>query len=211
MTRVEEEAVRFDVDGLTLEGRLALPPAPQRAVVLCHPHPQYGGTMDNNVILALADRLVDAGAATLRFNFRGVGASEGRYGGGKGEANDAKAAVACLRQRLAAAEITLVGYSFGAIVALLAGHDDDVARLVAVAPPVTMFDTTFLNGCTKPKLFVIGERDQYCPIAALQERMADFTGPKRLVRVEHADHFFFGHEQEVARAAVDFIGGNHTA
>ncbi len=162
--------------------------------------------MDNNVVLAVCGALQASGVATLRFNFRGAGGSEGEYANGSGEADDARAAVALLRARLDHAEITLTGYSFGAMVALLAGHDDDgISRLVAIAPPVAMFDLAFLKACNRPKLFVSGDRDQYCPLATLEAQLAGVAEPKTVVHLAGADHFFYGHEAALARAVAAFV------
>jgi hypothetical protein len=208
---VIDQAIRFQADGLSLEGVIAVPEGAARGAVICHPHPQYGGTMENVVVRAIATALNDAGVAILRFNFRGVGASEGRYAGGEGEAHDARAAVAFLLERLGALDIALVGYSFGAVVALAAGHDEaaGVSRLVAVAPPIAMCDLSFLVTCRKPKLFVVGDRDPYCPLPALEQHVATFPEPKALVHLAGADHFFGGQERAVAEAVARFCTVAH--
>jgi len=203
---VKEETVRFVGGGSSLEGRLALPPGARRGAVVCHPHPQYGGDMDNPVVLAATQALQDAGVATLRFNFRGVGASEGRYGGGFAEADDARAAVTCLREKLSGAVIALGGYSFGAMVALLAGHDHaDVERLFAIALPATMFDATPIEQSNKPKLFLLGDRDPYCPYPAMEALVARLAGENSLVRIAGADHFLFGLEERVGADVARFV------
>jgi uncharacterized protein len=203
---LKEETVRFVGGGSSLEGRLALPPGARRGAVVCHPHPQYGGDMDNPVVLATTQALQDAGVATLRFNFRGVGASEGRYGGGFAEADDARAAVTCLRETLSGAVISLGGYSFGAMVALLAGHDrTDVERLFAIALPATMFDATPIEQSNKPKLFLLGDRDQYCPYPAMEALVARLVGENSLVRIAGADHFLLGLEERVGADVARFV------
>lgn len=178
--------------------------------VVCHPHPLYGGTMHNKVVHSTARALQERGFATLRFNFRGVGASTGRYDNGQGEARDARAAVDLLRKRLTDGAIALVGYSFGAIVALLAGHDHAaVSRLAAIAPPVSMFDVGFLRGCRKPTLFIVGDDDQYCSRGALERSVGDLAGSAAVRQVPGADHFFFGHETTVAEAVTHFVTTEH--
>lgn len=206
MSTVGEEPVRFAAGEVVLEGRLAHTTAAQHAVVVCHPHPQYGGTMDNNVVEAVVRRLQGDAVTTLRFNFRGVGESEGSYGNLIGECFDARAAVHFLRERTGLASVTLAGYSFGAVAALQAGFDDaGVERLIAIAPPLAMFDIGFLRGCAKPKLFLVGECDTYCPIDVFDRSVAAQTQPASSVRLAGADHFFLGHEQELAEHVSSFV------
>jgi alpha/beta superfamily hydrolase len=207
MQRMKEESVRFASGALTLEGRAVLPPDAVRAAIVCHPHPQYGGDMDNSVVTAVVRTLAERGVATLRFNFRGVGGSEGGYAGGPGETDDARAAVAWLRERSPQATIDLGGYSFGSIVALLAGHDAEaVERLFAIALPVSMFDSAPIVGSGKAKLFVAGDRDPYCPWPALEKTVERCSGENQLTRIAGADHFFFGDEERVAEAVARFVG-----
>src|SRR5437867_1445072 len=205
MQRVDEQRVRFPSGAASLDGRLSIPAAASRAAVVCHPHPQYGGEMDNSIVVATAGALCRRGVATLRFNFRGVGRSEGRYGEGRGELQDARAAVDRLRDELPNTPIALGGYSFGAMVALLAGHGHaEVDRLFAIALPVSMFDVSPIAGSAKPKLFLAGDRDPYCPYAALEEVVSGLAGENVLHRLGGADHFLFGFEEEVGEAVSRF-------
>jgi hypothetical protein len=202
-----EEGVTFAASGLRLEGRLALPAEARVAAVVCHPHPEYGGTMDSSVVAATTLALRHAGIATLRFNFRGVGVSEGRYSGSFAEVEDARAAAAVLAEKLPGARLVLGGYSFGAIVALRAGHDEPgIERLFAIALPAPLFEIGFLGRSTKPKLFLLGDRDQYCPFETLEAEVGKLAGENRLARLEGADHFLFGFEEQVGQAVVDFVG-----
>ena len=198
--------VTFRSGALDLEGELVLLPGSRRTAVVCHPHPQYGGDMDNSVVCAVAGALQDAGYATLRFNFRGVGGSTGVYGGGVGEIEDARSAVRYLRERGGTAGITLAGYSFGALVGLQAGMSmEEVDWLIAVAPPLAFGEIGFWGQCTKEKLFIVGDRDQFCSLAKLREALARIAGPKTLRIVAGADHFFAGHERGVADAVGAFL------
>jgi alpha/beta superfamily hydrolase len=190
---------------LYLEGDLSAPARCTRGAVVCHPHPQYGGDMDNPVVRAVAAALEETGCVTLRFNFRGVGGSAGSYAGGVGELDDAHAAVRALMEQTAVPAITLAGYSFGAMIGLQAGAVmPEVDRLVAVAPPLAFFDLGCVAACAKPKLFVAGDRDQYCNVDTLARELSRLVEPKTCRLVAGADHFFFGHEAGVAEAVRSF-------
>jgi hypothetical protein len=204
---IVEERVMFPVGDLTLEGLFWTPAqTPSVGAVLCHPHPLYGGEMHNNVVSALADAFQQAGIATLRFNFRGVGRSGGEHGGGEDEAEDVKAAVSYLLSRQAVQTVVIAGYSFGSMVGLRAGAADPrVHKLIGVALPTGLGDPSFLLTVAKPKLLISGDRDSYSPIPGLQSLLAKLPEPKALVTVKGADHFFWGQEGEVAKAAVEFL------
>ena len=175
------------------------------AAVICHPHPQYGGDMHNPVVLALAEGLQQAGCATLRFNFRGVGRSTGRFGGGLAEQDDARAAVEYALAHTGASRAILAGYSFGAVVALAVGAEAAaVDALVAVAPPLAMSGLDGLSACTKSKLFLVGDADQFCPVAALETALRRVPPPTQLRVLCGADHFLFGYEAEIAAAVRAF-------
>ena len=200
--------VTFSSADLVLEGDLTRHSGATRAAVICHPHPQYGGDMDNPVVRTVEAALQRAGFTTLRFNFRGVGRSTGSYDSGAGEQHDASAAVAYLQERTDAASIVLAGYSFGAMVALQAGVNlAAVDRLIAVAPPLTYFDLAFLAACTKPKLFIVGDRDPYCSVSDLTRQLAAVAEPQIRCMLAGADHFFFGHDSAIAGAVGGFVEG----
>ncbi len=197
--------VAFHSGSLHLEGDLIVRAGGTRAAVVCHPHPQYGGDMDNPVVCAVAGALHDAGCATLRFNFRGVGASAGIFGDGVGEIEDARAAVRYMCARTGSARVTLAGYSFGAIVALQAGAPmDEVDCLIAIAPPLTFGESLLPDPCEKKKLFILGDRDQFCTPAKLQQALVRIAPPQAVVILPGADHFFAGHEGAVAGAVRSF-------
>lgn len=202
-----EETVRIDVGPIRLDGRLALPPAAAAGVVVCHPHPQFGGSMENELVVALASALGAAGLATLRFDFRGVGRSSGTYDDGRGEVEDVVAAAALLRERLGTPRVTLVGYSFGSVMALRAGlvAPDATTAVVAVAPPVRMLGLDFLAGCPLPLAFVTGDRDQFCPLQALESARERFAPASTLALVPGADHFFGAHLDGLARRVVELV------
>jgi len=178
--------------GLLLEALLTLPESPKAGLVVCHPHPLYGGDMDNPVVVRVAEVAQGAGIATLRFNFRGVGASGGAHAAGEGEQDDVAAALAALCGRLPAqSPIGLAGYSFGAwVAARVAAAMPDLPALALLAPPLGMYDLDFLGRAPSQTLLVSGSRDQYCPVAAL-ERLGARLGTGAEI-IEGAEHFFFG-------------------
>ncbi len=188
-----EEAVEIEVGSISLEARLAMPGAPIAGVALCHPHPLYGGDMDNPVVVRAAEVCREGGLATLRFNFRGVGKSGGIHGEGEGEQEDVLGALTLLGKVLGpAVSLGVIGYSFGAWVGSRVGcAHDRVSAVVAIAPPVTAYDFRFLRECRKPLLLLAGSRDPYCPRAEF-ETLAAALPSARSSLIEGADHFFFG-------------------
>ncbi len=204
---MKEERVTFKSSDLTLEGMIAYPDGagPHRAAVVCHPHPLYGGSMYNNVVDAVLGALHARGFATLRFNFRGVGQSEGEFDNGKGEAEDAVAAIHFLtaQKEVRTDRAVLVGYSFGAMTAVRAAASvEELAAIVTVALPLGMIDPSALGAITKPIVLLAGDLDSYCPanhLTALAVRLGTLA---RLKIIAGADHFFGGREHEVT-AALD--------
>jgi alpha/beta superfamily hydrolase len=123
-----------------------------------------------------------------------------------GECDDARAAAQFVCERTGLATVTLAGYSFGAVVALRAGYDDAlVEQLIAIAPPLSMFDVDFLRECTKPKLMLVGEQDQYCPLGVFDRSVATLAEPASCVRLAGADHFLMGQEEELAAHVARFV------
>jgi alpha/beta superfamily hydrolase len=149
--------------GLRLEGRLHEDEGRLAAVVL-HPHPQYGGDMHNHVVAAICETLAESGATTLRFNFRGTGRSEGAFDNGRGEADDARAAIDSLREIHPDARVLLAGYSFGAMVAAGVAADSGVDALVLVSPPVGMAAMPAAPPGLRT-LVMTGDRDPVSPAA----------------------------------------------
>ncbi len=194
---MKEQRVTIPSGHIRLEGLLSIQEAFSfGGVVLCHPHPQYGGDMHSSVIGAGVQAAYQEGFSTLRFNFRGVGESEGAYDDGKGEREDVKAAIDYLSSRLGAPQghIVVLGYSFGAWVGLPVGvKEPKVGGIVAVAPPLEMDEFEYLVGCKKHKLLIAGSEDPYCPVSRLESLYQRLEEPKSLVIVQGADHFFFGH------------------
>ena len=196
---MSESRITFPCGDLKLEGLLTLPEgeAPGAAVV-CHPHPMYGGSMYNNVVEAVLEALWRRQFATLRFNFRGVGDSEGEYDGGEGELDDVREAVAFLAGKAGVKSALLAGYSFGASVSLRAGLTDPaVDRLVLVALPVAGM-TGPSDSTSKPVLLVSGDRDSYSPLETLRTLAGKLGSRARLEILAGADHFFGGYEAELS-------------
>jgi alpha/beta superfamily hydrolase len=212
-----EQAVRFPSSGahpVELEGVLHLPASDcHQAAIVCHPHPLYGGTMDNGVVVAIAQALAARGVAALRFNFRGVGRSRGRFNGGAGETDDARGALAflCAQGGADPRRLYVVGYSFGAWVGLRCADEADeeqIAGVVAVAPPVLVLPHEgLLRDFTGRRCFIVADHDQFCPVERLRAFVATLPPPVEVKIVRGADHFLWGHEQEVGELVAGFITG----
>jgi uncharacterized protein len=182
------------------------------AVVFAHPHPQFGGTMHTKAVYQGAKGLTRLGCAVLRFNFRGVGASEGTFDQGEGEKADFAAALDYMAAKFPAVRLWAAGFSFGAWVALEVGAvDDRVSALIGIAPPVVTsvsgmkyeFPNTLASA--KPKFFVQGEADDVCPLEGMWHFYGQLQEPKELVVIDAADHLFDGKAQEVGEALEDLL------
>jgi len=207
---MKEQHVTFASGALMLEGLLAKPEesAPVRGAVVCHPHPLYGGSMYNNVVDAMLAAMWKKEWATLRFNFRGVGESEGEHGGGAGEAEDAAAAVAFITSQPGVQRdgAVLAGYSFGSVAAMTAAPKiKHLGGLVLVALPLKMADTRALKDLAGPIVMAAGDGDMYCPVLQLQALHKDLGARAQLRIVEGADHFFGGFEVELAAAIESML------
>lgn len=181
---------------------------PARAAVVCHPLPTHGGTMHNKVVYHAAKALEAVGMAVLRFNFRGVGLSEGEFTDGEGEADDVRAALDWLAGEKPGLPLVVCGFSFGNAVGLPVGAvDDRVDRLVGLGTPTDRFPFDRLIGVGKPKLFVQGDRDEYGPLHALRAGLARVAEPKELVVIDGADHFFTDRLEQLRSAIEEWAGG----
>lgn len=180
---------------------------PAFVAVVCHPHPLYGGTMHNKVAHRVASALHELGATVLRFNFRGVGHSEGTHDQGRGELDDARAALHWVRDRHPHARQWLAGFSFGSwIAARLAAGEAGVDELILIAPPVTRSGFQVLKSSAVPKLVVQGTADDVCPLEALEAQYPGWAEPKRLVTIEGAGHFFDRRLAPLGEAIVEAMG-----
>jgi alpha/beta superfamily hydrolase len=205
-----ETSVSFPTpDGLALEGLFNRGAEGRGGIILCHPHPQYGGDMYNNVIGGLHGALVQGGFSTLRFNFRGGGGSEGGYGEGVKEVEDVRGAVDfIMAERGTDVPLYLLGYSFGAYVGVKGeAGDERIKALICISPPVAIYDFTALNDEVKPKLIVTGERDVIASVGSVEELYRSLPQPKMLHIVPGVDHFWWGMEDRVADYVIDFLQG----
>ena len=203
-----ERRLTIDAGQRTLEACLAdVGTARCGGTILCHPHPEYGGSMDNAVVVTVASALAAGRFTTLRFNFGGVGRSQGGFSGGPVEIDDARAALATLTTLLpSGTPLVVVGYSFGAWIALrLAAEASGLRHVVAIGPPLDFLEWSFLDTVAAPITFVAGERDQFCAAAHLARVTAAHAGQIELRTIVGADHFFVGREDEVATAVTDAL------
>jgi alpha/beta superfamily hydrolase len=207
---MRETRVGFPSDELLLEGILATPQGdgPFPAVIVCHPHPLYGGSMDNNVVNGLFEALAQASFVSFKFNFRGVGESQGEADQGMGEQTDAAAAISFLSElkEVDGNRIGLAGYSAGAGFALPVGSSDArIKALAAVSPPLDMFDFGFLKGCPKPKFLISGDKDDLISAEQFLEFCGNLAEPKECQSIKGADHFWWEHESRLAARVTAFF------
>jgi alpha/beta superfamily hydrolase len=196
-----------------LEALLDVPAGqPRAAVVFAHPLPTHGGTMHTKAVFQGTKGLVRAGCAVLRFNFRGVGHSEGEFDAGPGEKGDFTAALDYMATKYPELPLWAAGFSFGAWIALETGAVDDRVRvLIGIAPPVTKmgYEFTHTRVSTKPKFFIQGEADDICPIQDMWKFYGALPEPKEMVVIDMADHLFDGHTTEVGEALEDLLKDFH--
>jgi uncharacterized protein len=190
-----------------LEAQLREPKEDLRgAAVVCHPHPVYGGTMDNRVVYRSAKAAAEAGFAALRFNFRGVGRSTGQFDQGIGEKEDAAAAIRWLENQYPSLDLAMIGYSFGAWVGLEAGYSARrIKALVGLGLPLDLYDFAFLLSNSKPALYIIGTRDEFCSPDNLDRFASRLPSTSYLHRIDGSDHFFTGHVEAVEKLIANFF------
>lgn len=204
------ERIAFEADDVTCEGILLRPETVEQApgLVICHPHPLYGGDMQNAVVRGLAEAFAAANFAVLRFNFRGVGQSTGQYSEGVGEQQDARAAMEWLSAQpgVDPARLFLAGYSFGARITLaMAATTPRLCGFIAVAPPVRHGEWPPLESSCGSKIFLCGDRDSHVPLEVLTDRIRGLPDPKRLLIFPDTDHFFVGQERAVGQHALKLL------
>lgn len=164
-----------------------------RLAVICHPHPLYGGSLQNKVVHTIGRACNTLGMVALRFNFRGVGHSEGTYDHGLGETDDLLAVLDWLHRQAPQAEIWLAGFSFGAYVACRAANlRAQVGRLITVAPPVNLFNFHDVAPPACPWWLIQGRRDEIVPCAEVERWLQRHHQPAQALYLDSADHFFHG-------------------
>jgi len=190
-----------------LEAILKEPPGDARGVgLVCHPHPLGGGTMHNKVVFRAAAGLVDAGLTTLRFNFRGVGASSGKHNEIEGGREDVRDVLDYIDTNYSGQDLTLAGFSFGSRTSMEVGYDDArVSRLISIGTPVDKYgDYEFLVNVRKPILFVHGDKDEFGSVESLH-RLTDKIPHAEVVIFENCGHFFDEHLNELRDAIRSWV------
>lgn len=208
--RSVQTQVRFPASGVVLEGVLERPESggPFPAVAVCHPHPLYGGDMYNNVVAVICQALSGASVATLRFNFRGVGRSEGRHEDGVGEQADVRGALDFLQsaEGVDRGRLGLAGYSFGTRVAApVALREDRVRALALVSPFLDDGDWEMMKTWTAPKLFICGAEDSFISHHKVRRLAAEAAPPARCEVIFGADHFWWGFEGKIGPLVSGFF------
>ncbi|MBZ5560086.1 MAG: alpha/beta fold hydrolase [Acidobacteriia bacterium] len=202
---LEEPAAAGTIDA---HGRAAIGSANglRAAVVFAHPHTEYGGTMHTKVVYQAAKALSRIGCAVLRFNFRGAGASAGRFTDGPGEMDDFRAALDFMRQQYPDAKLWAGGMSFGSWIAMTVGAaDPGVSTLIGIAPPISRYDFEPIARSTKPKFFIQGSHDEICPLKDMRAFYARAAEPKELAVIDGANHLFDAQVSEVADVIEDLL------
>jgi alpha/beta superfamily hydrolase len=175
--------------------------------VICHPHPLFGGTMDNKVVSTLAKAMRDVGIPSVRFNFRGVGASAGAFDEGRGETEDADAVANWGAARWPGRQLILAGFSFGAYVALRLAGRRPTSRLITIAPPVQRFDFSGLDAPTCPWLIVQGDADEVVDPRSVIDWVERLARKPQLIVMPGVGHFFHGRLNELRDAVVGAVRG----
>lgn len=207
---MKEIYTSFPANDILIEGIWHLPESVVAipAVIVCHPHPLYGGNMSNNVVLAICQALALRSVAAFRFNFRGVGKSGGTYGGGIAEREDVRAALGHVLSTpdIDPARVGIAAYSFGASVSLpVALHDERVSLIAMVSPALSDEGWEQLKAYTRPKFIIIGDDDFVIPVSQLRQHIEDVPEPKQWQVAPGVDHFWSGYEEVVAEQVTRFF------
>ena len=199
-----EQAVYFPCEGLELEGLIERQ-SQELGVVITHPHPLYGGDMHNHVVEIIYRAYAEGGFTTLRFNFRGVGRSQGQHDEGRAEQADVRAAVDYLAQE-GIEQVDLAGYSFGAWVnALAATGGLQARRMVMVSPPVAFVDFAKISALPNLQLVVAGNHDDFAPVAGIQQQLPQWNPTAAMETVDGCDHFYSGRTRQLEQILQQYI------
>ena len=188
-----------------LEAVLEIPDATPRAIaVICHPHPEYGGTMNNKVVTAVSRALSELNVINLRFNYRGVGNSEGEYAAMKGETEDAHAAIKFIKNEYPDLPLWLAGFSFGTGIVTHIAHDNPPEQLVLIAPPVKRYELKkYTWDC--PTVIALGGKDDVVDVDVIKNWQKTLTPAPTFIFFEGAGHFFHGYLIELREALVSAL------
>ena len=211
---MKSKSILFPCGDLTLEGTYYYPGTPGKfpGIVICHPDPLYGGSMNNNIVREVASTLTKHSIVAFTFNFRGVGKSQGSHGNGRDEKNDVAAAIDWLSSQLEVenSQIGLAGYSFGASVALPeACHDPRIKALALISPALLdQPKMDQLRNYTMPGLTIFGSADEYLTVELQALMKQDAPGAMQFEIITAADHFWFSFEPVLAEKVASFFDAN---
>jgi alpha/beta superfamily hydrolase len=199
-----EKTTTFISDGFEIQGRF-FERDKDKGVIITHPHPLYGGNMQNNVVGAISLAYQEIGFTTLKFNFRGVGGSQGAYDDGKGEQQDVRAAVAYLAD-LGIGQVDLAGYSFGTWINALAVNDGlKVDNMIMVSPPVAFIEFKSISDLGSLGLVVTGSRDDIAPVTMVETSYPTWNPAARFEVINGADHFYGGYTDQLQDLLTSFL------
>jgi alpha/beta superfamily hydrolase len=201
---MHEEKIFLNSGEIRLEGLLYLQSG-DKGVVVSHPHPLYGGEMHNNVVEALCHIYQEKGYSTLRFNFRGVGLSEGSFDSGSGEQEDVDASLKYLYS-LGKKDLDLAGYSFGSWVNALGlkGYKN-INRVVMISPPVGLMDFSSLQEDSRIKLVISGSEDEIADIDIIKKVLPSWNKEAALKIIQGGDHFYWGKTDELKKLIAEYL------
>ena len=177
------------------------------AIIICHPHPQFGGNFSNNVVSGVHQKFIKSNISCLRFNFRAVGKSTGSHTSGRGEMTDVKACVDFLINDKSIERVFICGYSYGAAIGCsVVNYSEKIIGYAAISLPWDSMGPKYkkLSQSNKPKLFVQGDRDDVAHFSNFKNHYSSYENPKECIIIDGADHFYWGYEEQVASDVLDF-------
>ncbi|MGV9199801.1 MAG: alpha/beta hydrolase [Promethearchaeia archaeon] len=209
---VAAQSLYINANGLKLEAEMFESNAnKENAVIICHPHPQYGGSMYNNVVSGVFSHLKKEKISCLRFNFRGVGRSTGSHSGRVGELDDVKACVDFLLKEKNISNIVICGYSYGAAIGCSAvNYSEKIVGFIAISFPWDFMGQNFkkISQTQKPKFFIQGNQDSIAKYNRFQEHYEDYQEPKDYSIIDGANHFYRGYEKQVSEKVYKYCKDN---